>query len=507
MLTVPDILALGATRCPDRAAVVVEDRALSFGEVDDRASRLAHHLREYGVAAGDRVALLAMNEVEYLEVLVACQRCGAISVPLNFRLARPELAFIVGDASPAALIYGPGYADTAAELGMPYTLGFGPDYEDALAAAPSASPERPLLDAAADSTILYTSGTTGRPKGAVITNHALASRIASNLHEYRVDSADVFLQALPLFHIASNVTVSYASIGATNVLVRQFDPAVVLDLIARHRVTAALLVPTMINMLVNESAVAEADLSSLHTLMYGASPIPPALLERALTLIDAGFLQPFGMTETSGCTLLRRDDHDPVRHPKRMASAGTEMYGYEVRVVDDADVEVGAGEVGEVICRGPAMMDRYWNAPEASAAALRNGWMHTGDLGYRDGDRYLFITDRKKDMVVTGGENVYPREVEDVLYAHPSVLDAAVIGVPDERWGERVHAVLVRRPDAEHAGVADVEVLTFARDRLAAYKVPRSVEWVGELPRNATGKVLKTELRAPHWHGLTRGIS
>jgi acyl-CoA synthetase (AMP-forming)/AMP-acid ligase II len=506
MLTVPDLLQYGATLHPARLAVVTSERSLTFAGVDERASRLASYLRERGVGPGDRVGLLAMNEAEYLEVLVACQRLGAISVPLNFRLAVPELAFICADSDPQVLVHGPGFAPSAGALGIAQVIGFGPEYEAALAAT-APVPERPLIAAAAPSTILYTSGTTGRPNGAVISNQALWARISSNVFEYRISADDVFLQALPLFHIASNVTSSYTAVGATNVLVRQFDPGTVLDLVTRHRVTAALLVPTMINMVVNHPDVEAADLSSLHTVAYGASPIPPAVLERALHRIDAGFVQLFGMTETSGCTVLRRSDHDPVRFPQRLAAAGTEAWGYEVRVVDDDDRDVAAGAVGEVICRGPAMMDGYWNAPEATTAALRGGWMHTGDLGYRDGDGYLYVTDRKKDMVVSGGENVYPREVEDVLFSHPAVLDAAVIGVRDERWGERVHAVVVRRPGPEFASVTDHDVMSFARERLAGYKLPRSLEWVSELPRNATGKVLKTELRARHWHGRERGVS
>jgi acyl-CoA synthetase (AMP-forming)/AMP-acid ligase II len=230
--------------------------------------------------------------------------------------------------------------------------------------------------------------------------------------------------------------------------------------------------------------------------LYGASPIAPEVLRRAIEVFGCDFVQFFGMTETSGCTLLRAADHDPVRFPERLASAGTDTVSFETRVVDAHDVELPPGEVGEIVTRGPAVMTGYWNQPEATADALRNGWMHTGDLGYRAADGYLYVTDRLKDMIVSGGENVYPREVEDVLFEHPDVLDAAVIGVPDERWGERVHAVVCLRPGR---ALDDAAVQRFCRERLAAYKCPRSVAFVDELPRNVTGKVLKRELRAAHW--------
>jgi acyl-CoA synthetase (AMP-forming)/AMP-acid ligase II len=324
------------------------------------------------------------------------------------------------------------------------------------------------------------------------------------LFEYDVRPDDRFLQCLPLFHIASNVSSTYAYAGATQVLLPAFDPAMMLDLISQHQISTALLVPTMINAVINYPGVGEFDLGSLHTVAYGASPIPPVVLEKAIGILGCGFVQLFGMTETSGCTVLRRADHDPDKHPELLASAGREALSFEVRVVDDQDVDVATSEVGEVVCRGPAVMDEYWNNPDASAEALRNGWMHTGDMGYRNADGYLFITDRKKDMIVTGGENVYPREVEDVLFEHPDVLEAAVIGVPDERWGERVHAVLV---PAAGAALNSERVLSFARDRLAGYKVPKTAEVMAELPKNATGKVLKKDLRAPWWEDRTRGVT
>jgi len=504
MNIIPDLLTFACANHPERVAVQCGDRHLCFREVDQRADRLRAVLADLGVGAGDRLALLARNSAEYLEIHVAAMRAGAILVPLNFRLAPAELAYILGNCQPRLLICGSDLADTAAELDVRHRLTLGDSYESALATAAPPSGTPPAMAADAPNLILYTSGTTGRPKGAVISNHALFARIHGNLFEYQISADDRFLQCLPLFHIAANVTSSYAFAGATNVLLADFSAAAVLDIIPRERITTALLVPTMINTVINHPQIHQTDLSSLRTVAYGASPIPPAVLRRALDLFGCEFLQLFGMTETSACTVLRRQDHDPDGHPERLASAGTESLGFAVRIVDDQDQDVAQGAVGEVICRGPAVMDGYWNAPGPSAEALRGGWMHTGDLGYRDASGYLFVTDRKKDMIISGGENVYPREVEDVLFEHPDVREAAVIGVPDDRWGERVHAILVA---AEGVVLDPDAVLVFVRSRLAGYKVPKTAEIVPELPKNATGKVLKTQLRQRWWTGTGRNVS
>ena len=276
-----------------------------------------------------------------------------------------------------------------------------------------------------------------------------------------------------------------------------------IQLLEDKQVTDALFVPTMINLLINNPDILSADLSRLNFVAYGASTIPPSVLTKAIEVFDADFCQLFGMTETSGCTVLRPEDHDPVNKEHLLSSAGLVAHGFEVRIVDDQDVDVPVGEIGEVICRGPALMDGYLDAPEATAAALRGGWMHTGDMGKFDEERYLYITDRKKDMIISGGENIYPREVEDVLFSHESVHSAAVIGIPDERWGEQVHAVVVLHPDSS---ITEMELLIYARENLAGYKVPKSVEFVEELPLNPTGKVLKKILREPYWEGHDRQV-
>ncbi len=501
MLIVPDIVQQSAFQFPDRCAISVNDHELSFAEVDDRANRLAQLILNMGISPGERIALLAMNETEFFEVQIAAIRAGVALVPLNFRLAAPELAFIMENSDPQLLITGPGFHEIGDDLNCGKKLALGPEYEQAL---DSVSPlGRSPIDAAEICSVLYTSGTTGRPKGSLISNQALWARIVSFTLEYKPDPSNVYLQGLPLFHIAANVSFTYAYNGATNIVVRDFNPADVIRLLEDKQVTDALFVPTMINLLINHPDIESADLSRLDFVAYGASTIPPSVLTKAIEVFDADFCQLFGMTETSGCTALRPEDHDPVNKPHLLSSAGVVAHGFEVRVVDDKDIDVQVGEVGEVICRGPALMDGYLGAEEATAAALRGGWMHTGDLGKLDEEGYLYITDRKKDMIISGGENIYPREVEDVLFSHESVHSAAVIGIPNKRWGEQVHAVVVLQPDSS---VLEKDLLIFARENLAGYKVPKSVEIVEELPTNATGKVLKKLLREPYWEGHERRV-
>ncbi len=495
-MLVPDLVHNAATRFPDRVCIAEGERSRTFAEVDEQATRMAEALHGSGLRRGDRVALLAYNELEYLEIQLAVQRAGMILVPLNFRLTVSELAVILGDCTPRLLVHGPGLDGVAGQLGVEHVWhlgasGVGDSYDELVGAAALRACDTyvPADQAAA---IMYTSGTTGRPKGAVLSSGAVWARCNVMSNEADIRSGDVFVQGLPMFHIAAHTSNGFTYRGATTVLSREFDPAGFAELLTKWSATHVLLVPTMINMLTLEPSVVEADFDRLRMVLYGASPIAPEILRRAIDAFHSGFLQFFGMTETFGVSLLRPEDHDPVGHPEWLASAGTDALSAETRVVDPDGADVPPGVVGEILSRGPTVMDGYWNDPRATDDALRGGWMHTGDLGYRSPDGYLFVSDRLKDMIVSGGENVYPREVEDVLHEHPAVLEAAVIGVPDDRWGERVHALVVLRPGA----TADPETITeFCREHLAGYKVPKSLELSAELPKNATGKVLKHLLR------------
>lgn len=496
-MQVPDLLRNAAVRYPQRACVTDGIRVLTFAEVDERADRAAAAFRRTGLVAGDRVALLAENEVEHFELQVAAIRAGVVLVPLNFHCTVAELAYIVRDCAPGLLIYGPGYRDAAAALAVERAWCLEPgegEYETALAAGPRV-PSASFADASTVATIMYSSGTTGRPRGAVISCGALWARVNMIVAEADIRLGDVFVQALPMFHIAAHVAYGFCYRASTTVLLKGFESVGTVEALAANRATHVLLVPTMINMLGLREELFDADLTELRMVLYGASPISPEVLRRAITALPGcGFLQFFGMTETFGASLLRPGDHDPDAHPERLASAGTDALSFSTRVVDADGEEVPPGVVGEVLSRGPALMDGYWNNPVGTSAALVDGWMHTDDLGYRGKDGYLYITDRLKDMIVSGGENVYPREVEDMLYTHPDVLEAAVVRLPDERWGERVHAVVVaRRPSTLSTDV----LVAHCRKGLAGYKVPKTVEFLDQLPKNATGKVLRRSL----WDG------
>jgi acyl-CoA synthetase (AMP-forming)/AMP-acid ligase II len=492
---VADVLRNPATRFPDRACVTEGTRSITFAQADHRASRVAASLAELGVGKGERIGLLARNELEYLEIQVAAQRAGAILVPLNFRLSPAELVYIVDDSGITLLVHGPGLADVAHQLAVARTLHLGEDghgdpYDELLDRA--LTTEEPGLDADTPANILYTSGTTGRPKGALVTNAGLYARSMALALDVGAAPGSVFVQTLPMFHIAATTAYSFTLRGSSLVMLKEFTVDAVVDTLHTHRATHVLLVPTTINLINNAEGIDPHRFDHLELVIYGASPIAPEVLRRAISVFRCGFLQLYGMTETFACSLLRTDDHDPDGRPELLSSAGTDAISYETRVVDDQGRPCPNGSVGEIVARGPALMTEYWHAPDESARSLRHGWMHTGDLGYRGENGYLYVTDRLKDMIISGGENVYPREVEDVLYAHAAVLEAAVIGVPDERWHERVHAVVVIRPGVL---VTEEELMNHCRSVLAGYKCPKTVAFVASLPKNATGKILRRELR------------
>lgn len=491
-----DLVAGPVSRMPRKAAVVAGDTRLTFADVDDRIDALGAALQERGLVPGDRVALLARNELEYLEIQGACVRYGFALVPLNVRLTPRELEFIVGDCRPSVLVAGRGLGAVASEVvrnagGVP-VLGLGqtPDvssYDEALAAA--GTPEPPPSDDSLISTILYTSGTTGRPKGAMIDRRGFTARVLINSTELGVGQDDVHLAVLPMFHIAAFLTYAHVVNGGTLVMLPDFTPELAFELLDRERVTTTCLVPTIISMLTDHPDRENYDLSRLRLVIYGGSSISPGALRRALTAFGSEFHQQYGLTESGGQTILRPADHDPDDE-LRLSSAGSEAVSVQVRIVDAQDRDVPAGELGEVVCRAPSLMVGYWNRPEATEEAFRSGWFHSGDIGYRDVNGLIHIADRRNDMIVTGGENVYPREVELVLVEHERIDDVAVVGTPDDRWGQIVTAVIVG-----DALPSDHELQAWAQERLARYKVPRVWVRQADLPRNATGKVLKHELR------------
>jgi long-chain acyl-CoA synthetase len=504
---------------PAKTAVIYGERRTSWAGFADRVARLAGALADLGVGPGDRVAMLSHSSDRYLEFFFATLWAGGIAVPVSTRYALPETRFLMEDCGASILLVGDEFQDMARAIkaSVP-TLrhlvhaGDGPlpadmiDYETALAAqAPAADLRRSGDDVAL---LFYTGGTTGRSKGVMLTHaNCMANAFASIAHT-GLGANLVGLHAGPLYHAAAGSRVFINTIlGATHVVIPRFSVVAMLEAIHTHRVTATSMVPTMMTMVLNEPRLAEFDLSSLTFVGYGGAPMPVATLAALIErLPQVRFTQAYGMTELSpACTYLEHADHslDPAR-VHRLASAGRVAYGCDLRVVDENDRDVPTDQIGEIIVAGPLVMKGYWQQPEMTAEALRGGYMHTGDAGYLDADGYLYVSDRIKDMIVTGGENVYSIEVENALIAHPALREVAVIGVPHAKWGEAVHAVVTLKAGA--SATAE-ELIAHCRTLIAPFKCPSSIEFRDSLPLSQANKILKTELRKPYWDGRGRGVN
>ncbi len=514
--TLGAVLQRHAAQRPDTPALIFEDQVLNYGALDRRADQVAGGLRAFGLAPGARIAVLAKNQPAFFELLFAAARAGYVLVPVNYRLAGPEVAYVVNDAQATLLFVDAAFAPLIETLlpQMPMlqqvvALDGGHaswlDYRSWRDAATS-DQAPPAADPGAVVLQMYTSGTTGHPKGAQLSHGNFLTLLPGALREFgKWHADDVSLVCMPLFHIAgAGWGLVGLYLGIPNVLMREVDPAAILALIPRYRVTKTLFVPAVILFLLDAAAKQPVDFSSLDLVAYGASPIPLELLRRAIAVFGCGFVQLYGLTETTGAiTVLPAEDHaDPTG--ERLKSCGRPMQGVDLRIVDGEGKPLPAGGIGEVICRTPQLMRGYWHLPEANAQAIRGGWFFTGDAGYLDADGYLYIYDRVKDMIVSGGENIYPAEVESALFGHPAVADVAVIGVPDRKWGEAVKAVVVRRPGAS---VSEAELIAHARQQIAGYKLPKSVDFVDALPRNPTGKLLKRELRKTYWADQQRQVN
>jgi fatty-acyl-CoA synthase len=483
-LVLPQLLARGRSAHPDRPALVFAGGERTHAELHDRAARLGAALAAGGVRAGDRVAVLLHNGFEFPESLLACHRIGACAVPVNFRLTADEIAYILEDSGAVALIAGerPGGLPR-----VPLEIEAGPPYETAIAAC-EAAPEADVREHDA-ALLCYTSGTTGRPKGAILSHANLVAATLSWIHEMRAGANDVWLSGQPLFHIGGiNGLLPFLALGATSILLPTsgFDPAAAIRLIERHAVTMCIFVPTQWDAVCANAA--HMDRERLRVAMWGASPASRATLElMARTFPGADIVSAYGQTEMSGATTLLKGP-DATR---KMGSVGLPMLNVELRLVDDRLDDVAPGVVGEIVYRGPMVMQGYLGLPDATDEAFAGGWFHSGDLATRDEEGYLRLVDRKKDMIVSGGENVYPAEVERVLRDHPGVADVAVIGVPHSRWVETPVAIVVAGGEAP----GEAELIAHCRERLAGYKKPSAIYFVDQLPRNAAGKVAKRELR------------
>ncbi len=503
---------------PHKLATVYGTRRHDYATAHDRIARLAGALRSLGVKAGDRVGILSLNSDRYFEYLYATWWAGAVVNPCNTRWSVSEIAYSLQDCDTRVLLIDDAFVGKLPELraqasclttvihcGDEATPDGLPRYDDLVARA---SPAEEQLRAGEDlAGIYYTGGTTGFPKGVMLPHRSLYANALALGGAVGEMSHLVGLHCAPMFHLADGMFLgSLAMAGATHVMLPGFKPDETAAIIAREKITAALLVPTMIQMLVDSPAAREHDLSGLEMLMYGGSPISEAVIDRTLALMPkVKMFQAYGMTEMGPVvTILTADYHaGPGRAAGKVRSGGKPCSICDAKIIDDDGVEVPRGTVGEIAARGPGMMLGYWNKPAETEKAMRNGWYHTGDGAYMDADGFIFIADRLKDMIVTGGENVYSVEVENAVAQHPAVLQCAVIAIPDDRWGELVHVCIVVRPGAS---VAIEELQAHCKERIANYKVPRSLQIVDALPMSGAGKILKNKLREPFWAGRERKV-
>ncbi len=492
----------------------------TWGELLERVQRSAGALKGLGIGDGDCVAVLMHNNMTYGELNYSVAWAGGVIVPLNTRLAAPEIVFQMNDAACRAIVVDDSFvpmldeikANSGALQQVIYVGNAEPPegahaYESLVSAAePVADADRSYEDLMS---IFYTGGTTGRSKGVMLSHTNVVSNALNGLNALQYVSGDVYLHVAPMFHLAdAGTTFSVTMGGGRHAFIPGFEPEATLKAIQDFQVTHVILVPTMINMVINHPAVTQYDLSSLKVITYGASPIPEAVLQKALDTLPCDFIQGYGMTESAQLvTILPSKDH---KHPPgskesvRLKSCGQPIINTEVQIVDEQDKPLPTGEVGEVCFRGPNVMQGYLNMAEASAEALKGGWMHSGDVGYMDDDGYLYLVDRAKDMIISGGENIYSTEVETAIYSHPAVLEAAVVGIPHAEWGEAVHAVVVLKPDQD---VGVDELIAHCKTQIAGYKTPKSITFESEpLPKSGAGKILKRDIRKPYWEDEERQV-
>lgn len=512
LFTFEEFINHWAEERPDRVALREGDATFTYGELEKRTAQVASALIAKGLKKGDRIAWIGKNAALYLTLFYGAARAGIVMAPIGWRLAPAEWAFILNDTGAKIVFTGDGFDAVPEQLAG--HLKHAPEIIGAAAAEAmiNGAVRTEFSPAGPDDAILqlYTSGTTGNPKGAVLSNHNLFGLRKSSkdldLPYTSWEDDEAVLVAMPCAHIGgTGLGVMALGTGLPGVILPEFNPDGVFDAVEKYGVTRFFIVPAALQMLLLHPRCTSVDYSRLKYILYGAAPIPLDLLRECIKTFGAQFIQAYGMTETTGTIcMLPPEDHDAAGN-KRMRSAGKPLPGVEIKIIGGEGEEVPMGEVGEVATRSSNNMLGYWNLPEATKRAMTDdGWIFTGDAGYMDEDGYLYIHDRVKDMIISGGENVYPAEVESAIYGHPAVQEVAVIGIPDEKWGETVKAVVVPKPGMT---VEESDIIAWARERIAPFKAPRSIDVIEALPRNASGKILRKDLRAPYWEGYERMVN
>jgi len=520
-MVIPELLAKAVKHYGNKEALICGDRRFTYLDFEKRVSALAHLLNAKWIRKGSQVAILHPNCHYFMEAYYAIAQLGAVSVPINYRLSPRELAFILGDSEATFLIADRGFGLSVSSAlleggkGVQTVLWTGEgeapqlnveamDYEEAVGEYPTTTVEEKWIREEDTAQLYYTSGTTGKPKGVMLTHKNVCSHALGTIAELYLTDSERWIHVAPMFHLADAwATWAITWVGGTHILVGFFDPPEVLKIMEREKATISNMIPTMLNLLVNHPDVSQHDYSSLRVLLSGGAPIAPEVVKKIVETFQCDYIQTYGMTETSPyLTMSILKEHlRGLPYEEQLAlksKTGREFVAVQLKVVKDDGTEVAKDEkeVGEIIVKGDIVTPGYWKLPEETEKAIKDGWLYTGDLAVMDEERYVTIVDRKKDIIITGGENVYSTEVENVLYMHPAILETAVIGVPDEKWGEAVKAIVVVKEGME---ATEDEIIEFCKERLAKYKAPKSVAFLDTLPKTGSGKIAKRELKEKYW--------